>query len=694
MSFDRLNMEKCLLPAKSHYLHSLDEIPLPEDWTEQLLDLCADIYEVYLLDRYDFKRELRAHITASADDNNDTHAKLALIYKKLISCTNISEKKILVKKLSENRDKCPTGFKNRVNTLVMGFNLPESIPVILTIVRQSMVEALARRYGDGTHMVNQFSTAAETTWGVYPINSTDEFKDNIGNEEIEDALRQKFERSYTLHFIFDSLLEQITANLYTCLLYKGAITLNPDKSNAYTLSDYGSYLKFLAQIFNQSALNPADYLLMDEDFHVIDLNWLAIRRSLFRTLLKERYFILLPAEKAWIEYLCQSQSLDQSSMASSSGPELSPISVLFTNGFVTTASELRNLLSLIHPDHINLMAALLNAFIEQKEPGRPRQKAFCKLAEFFHNQPGYDGAFAACMEAESADFSQWLLEVSEETNHIRLIDMIIDNNKKTTALLRCLSVLTNEDKLSLLTWQNGESDALLLTAAKNSPEKLSWVLAMMSSLSPDEKYQVLKLRVQEHGNILTWMAKHNPDLLEPLMTHISDLSHLQKLRLLIQFNQSGESMLSLLQQSTELLQFLPDEREKKLVLTLTKLNRKVKQFKSKQEEYALIESSPYTVSKTLRDELVSCLITYLNSDKQNLAQHAFATTSRLLIWDARPVLSTHRNYQDVIAKTLLSLTIGGFFYLQCTGGLSQTFTKTGSAIILDELNEAVSAFQP
>lgn len=299
-------------PLSIDYDPKLFEIPIkkaleaPKLSTNKLIEKLAEITEI-------ISESFENHIGPESTYQLKSHLKdaLQLIYYRLNGHFDhlfapLQEKAAFVSKLSEGINTCSTGFHDRVNTLLESFNTVENFTDLLYLVRKSLVEKTAiklMRYqkfssnnGNEIHTYNDFTRIAHYKGLGIPlgtINNRGELHWNI----IRKALENEFENSYTL-FHLPKLLTDILRGILVDVGYTGA----KEETSSYLIgsddSEVEQITRSLKKFLSAEVKNTEwrYFFIINDESHIIDLNWKVIERLFLQKLIKENYFQICPEE--------------------------------------------------------------------------------------------------------------------------------------------------------------------------------------------------------------------------------------------------------------------------------------------------------------------------------------------------------------------------------------------------------------
>jgi hypothetical protein len=128
--------------------------------------------------------------------------------------TTSSDKASIILKLAERCAHCPQGFHNGVNAIVEGFYLANSLNELLYRVRQDLVVRTANQLTDDVHANNRcFTIAANSGYGVWPLNDQDRYHGGLSTATIQEKLAEVFEFGTRLFSMLKNLEDQLRSQL-------------------------------------------------------------------------------------------------------------------------------------------------------------------------------------------------------------------------------------------------------------------------------------------------------------------------------------------------------------------------------------------------------------------------------------------------------------------------------------------------
>lgn len=538
---DYLNPELCYVRVDPQINSFNNDAPIPDDWVNRLQILCAQ--QLNLSTPVSFAEHVGE--TSTYRLKHKLIDSLQLIYKRMtVTVDNVhneSEKQVIALKLTEGVELCSEGFHDRVEEIVSGFALPHNLDALLTSIRKGIVESAATSYNDEVHTNNRMFVLASTKYGVKPYNDEDSF---IGEEDTDDEsmleiLAEAFATNYTHHSIYAKSIDNIMAMLHIQFGYEGALSLQ-DGETGYTCGAYDKFLSYI-KMFCPLIMNDLDqskmheYLVVDTNFRVVDLNWPKIQRVFFQNLIVQNYLTFSPEEKSVFDWLLANDQtmgdVDTSQPAASSSCQLIPdLNLLFKEKFILNTLEFFVFLSCLDPDQVNRRTLLTKAFIQSLD-GISKTIALSTLANI--RQLSLEQAVAQ-FGNDNLNLSDMFMKLEDQNNILMIaLKQGID----------CLEFLLNEfshlpaqTRFNVLIQQNEKGHNLLMLAVSYYRGVLPILLAAMSDLEWQERESILLLRDNEEFTILHFVLhehEHEPELeLTELLWEINRLNEIHQQNLL------------------------------------------------------------------------------------------------------------------------------------------------------------------
>ena len=205
--------------------------------------------------------------------------------------TSNEQKNLIALRISEDVNQCSPGFHDRVNYVILLFNMPQNLAQLVAQARFKLADRiagiLASTSAQGVHVHNRvIQVAHEAGFGVWPINTNDLYyrtgSSNLSNEDINQILQTGFNNHFQLFALLNALCEQIEA-LIAVHGYQG-------KRGLGSVYEQKVYEKF-CECCNYFIPSKIDELL-DMDItsgNVIDLNWQTVKRALLQQLIEKDY---------------------------------------------------------------------------------------------------------------------------------------------------------------------------------------------------------------------------------------------------------------------------------------------------------------------------------------------------------------------------------------------------------------------
>jgi len=216
--------------------------------------------------------------------------------------TSNEQKSLIALRIAEDVKECSPGFHDRVNYVIILFNMPQNLAQLMAQARFKLADRiagiLASKSAQGVHVHNRvIQVAHEAGFGVWPINTNDLYY-GTGSSDLSDAdiikrLQTGFDNHFQLFALLNALCEQIEA-LIAVHGYQGKSELGNEYENE-------AYEKFCecCNYFIPSEMGE----LLEIDItsgKVIDLNWRHVKRALLQKLIEEDYVRLSQEEVASI----------------------------------------------------------------------------------------------------------------------------------------------------------------------------------------------------------------------------------------------------------------------------------------------------------------------------------------------------------------------------------------------------------
>jgi hypothetical protein len=208
--------------------------------------------------------------------------------------TSNEQKSLIALRIAEDVKECSPGFHDRVNYVIILFNMPQNLAQLVAQARFKLADRiagiLASKSAQGVHVHNRvIQVAHEAGFGVWPINTNDLYY-STGSSDLSDAdiikrLQTGFDNHFQLFALLNALCEQIEV-LIAVHGYQGKRGLG----NAY---EKEAYEKF-CECCNRFIPREMEELLEIDTTSgkVIDLNWRHVKRALLQQLIDEDYVSL------------------------------------------------------------------------------------------------------------------------------------------------------------------------------------------------------------------------------------------------------------------------------------------------------------------------------------------------------------------------------------------------------------------
>lgn len=193
--------------------------------------------------------------------------------------------RFIAEKILEGSVNCTEGFHNRANELVISLGKFHSIDAYLQQYRSDIVEKIARKNTDEVHAFNRFFMYAENAFFVPVPNKDDIYVGAIEEDEIKIALEQGFLEHYQFWGIINAINQKMRIGLSESAEYEGK------KVSGYEKGAYDKMIAFLScpDLLGNSNDPFNEWLIVDEEYKVIDLNWPNIMYRVWK-ILSQKYF--------------------------------------------------------------------------------------------------------------------------------------------------------------------------------------------------------------------------------------------------------------------------------------------------------------------------------------------------------------------------------------------------------------------
>ncbi len=216
--------------------------------------------------------------------------------------TSNEQKSLIALRIAEDVKECSPGLHDRVNYVIILFNMPQNLAQLAAQARFKLADRiagiLASESAQGVHVHNRvIQIAFEAGFGVWPINTNDLYystgSNDLSNEDINQILQTGFNNHFQLFGLLNALCEQIEA-LIAVHGYQGKRELD----NEYKKEAYEKF----CECCNRFIPSTMEELLEIDttSSKVIDLNWQTVKRALLQQLIDEDYVRLSPEDVASI----------------------------------------------------------------------------------------------------------------------------------------------------------------------------------------------------------------------------------------------------------------------------------------------------------------------------------------------------------------------------------------------------------
>jgi len=555
-----LNQDKCYVYSQGLESSVADVTPLPDNWLEHLGEICAEtlnsVEEEKEKLRSHFQQHVQRHIGVDATYKLKANIieGLQILYRH-IRCSDENRKLAIAAKIHEELSECTPGFHNRINDEVSRLYYPQTLTALLTQVRHSIVDGVARneeldRLYEEVHTHNRFFVVAEKNgYGVKAPNPDDVFRGEIPDDKILAKIQARFEVYYNPPTLLKRLVDAINGELESQFEYKGLNCVAP----GYASGEYRKFLSYLGNLFgghflHDEIMQESDYLILDEQGHVIDLNWKKIKQTLVYSLNLENFIMLTATELACINSMLQESEPDEPMDVRSL--------VTSPDRFIGNTVGLCEFLEFIdHEGHKTDFALIVNHIKRLDDcekmyelikifPSIKRKRNLVEALARFAVRKGYSDPFFYEYHSEGSN---------------RFIRMI-SNVEDVSFLLTCLKMMDSLKQYTILTHIDVYEKNILWMALDCQPKVRSEILALVSDLPPKYQTVILSKTNDSDCNLVMLAIEHDLETLELILPVMDDLSTDRQFGLLTQANLCGSNALMMAVQKNSKIAALILER--------------------------------------------------------------------------------------------------------------------------------------
>ena len=220
---------------------------LPEDWMSKLIQSIEGNLES--APSFDLADRLNEHVGGASTYGMKAQIMegLSAIYPVMMDAkTSRDQKTSIAFKLIERVENCTAGFHDGVNSIVDGFESPQSLDDVLYRIRHDIVSKTANQTTDEVHGNNRFFTVAQIEgFGVRALNPGDVYSGHIPDATIHEKLTAAFNRDYRLFSILRGMEDQVRSELLK-LEYTG------EREAGYEPAVMDKFVNFLTTLFHDS----------------------------------------------------------------------------------------------------------------------------------------------------------------------------------------------------------------------------------------------------------------------------------------------------------------------------------------------------------------------------------------------------------------------------------------------------------
>ena len=358
-----LNPNKCYTQQEQH---SPITVPtnLTHDWHSEFSRLLSDQLKIDDQSKQKFIEDFNRH-TGSASTftyKDDLLNSLSLLYMRFKdSRTTDEQRQFIASRIAEDIESCTPGFSNRVNYILMYFDMPQNLDELIARARFNLVDRIASiiaaQNPQGVHVHNRVVNLARIAgFGVHPINEHDTYS-NIGSRNLSDTqIINKLKTGFTHHFQLFALLNALRDEIEALIAphgYQGRYA----EGGAY---GYGDLERFY-ECLNCFLPKLGDTLTVKDTTTeaVIDIDWQLVKQALLKRLIDESYVSLSNEERALLEEPLDNQNGIRSQET---------LTTLIPDGY-----ELAQCLVFFSEWSMEQKAAFVHAYLSNKLPNEQKE---------------------------------------------------------------------------------------------------------------------------------------------------------------------------------------------------------------------------------------------------------------------------------------------------------------------------------
>jgi hypothetical protein len=474
-----------------------------ENWLDRLVEICGGSLSA------PEKLELTEHINRHAGEASTYATKVLLVdgLKHLLyhlsnteNPMSASQKEAISYKLIEGAKNCTPGFHNRVNEILSGFYLSETLDSLLLQIRQNIVLSTASKATNEVHAHNRFYVVAQILgYGVEPMNSQDVYRGNIPDTDIENQLNTAFEDNFTITNILNELIDGMKGVLLSQYEYTG------EKSDGYPIGQYDNFISYLRKVLSPTEVNHVDFLVMDDDEKIVDVNWNKIKQSLLKVLLEKEYFQLDEDTETCLQKLVEK-------LGEKNHEPIDVTSFFVKKGLIDNPKQLISLLFFLDTANQDTQLKLIQTFIDNIPPTTP--VGYREIATWAVQKEIFKEVFKALLKKD----------------HAIMISFMHGIKNQPAVLARFLSFfdeLAPEEQIKLLTQTDGKQNNALMLAAIYQPDLVAPLLTCIERLAPEEQIKLLTQTDGKQNNALVLAARYQPDVVAPLLASLEKIAENQ-----------------------------------------------------------------------------------------------------------------------------------------------------------------------
>ncbi len=514
-----INQSKCftLIPKASV---DINHCQIPLLYLDALSQLANRITSWSESDKKVFRDRLDYHIGAKSTYSlKETLCdKVKIIYARLsdqlddtLGALNKDDKAAMLDKMSEDISKCTGGFYNRVSFIVSGLTVPRSIDELLMFIREELVLKTATCNNEVHNNAYYYTVANSLDLGVEPINLKDTNIRRSNYPLMVRSLAERFTEDYQPFYIANRIIDLLKSKLH-------AIGYVGERSDdGYVMAEFNQQIEYFNELFGAS--HQYEYLYLNDEGKVTDLNWAFIKTCLWEKLVSSKRFDFGASERV-MHYLLSSGQVIKGNVSNQNLLKASGNFMLDGDLFEAikyfdnlSNEQYLSLFGLWHrekfkykqQDHAtDLQKTKIKAFLS---------KLFRYLAEENHQ------ALESLMSFLSFNYREVLmasLQERDENGELTIHKLVRKEKWRSVESILSYVFKSNDiNKFDYLDLENDEGQTLFFQALTQGFHKSSWLISHLKQKGTEQKRQVLGLSTSKK-NLLFAALSRNKRLIEEI----------------------------------------------------------------------------------------------------------------------------------------------------------------------------------